>query len=111
MYANVLLLCSTSTDTDDYYRGISGSFLSVLLLVVYRLVCSGLQKEPSLWATLHQYMNIWLVFRTGGPILGGAILLGLNQYVPSERYKRAISAKLTSNQLPQSESQRQSGLS
>ncbi|KAG9598636.1 MFS general substrate transporter, partial [Aureobasidium melanogenum] len=25
-----------------------------------------------------QYMNIWLVFRTGGPILGGAILLGLN---------------------------------
>ncbi|CAD0092195.1 unnamed protein product [Aureobasidium vineae] len=26
-----------------------------------------------------QYMNIWLVFRTGGPILGGAILLGLNQ--------------------------------
>ena len=28
-----------------------------------------------------QYMNIWLIFRTGGPILGGAILLGLNQYV------------------------------
>ncbi|CAD0112149.1 unnamed protein product [Aureobasidium uvarum] len=28
-----------------------------------------------------QYMNIWLVFRTGGPILGGAILLGLDQYV------------------------------
>jgi len=26
-----------------------------------------------------QYMNIWLVFRTGGPILGGAILLALNQ--------------------------------
>jgi hypothetical protein len=44
-------------------------------------------------------MNIWLVFRTGGPILGGAILLGLNQYVPSERYKRAISDKLTSIQL------------
>ncbi|KAI4757956.1 MFS general substrate transporter [Aureobasidium sp. EXF-3400] len=47
-----------------------------------------------------QYMNIWLVFRTGGPILGGAILLGLNQYVLFERYKRAISAKLTSYPAP-----------
>jgi MFS family permease len=28
-----------------------------------------------------QYMNIWLVFRTLGPIMGGAILLGMNQYV------------------------------
>ncbi|ETS78687.1 hypothetical protein PFICI_08540 [Pestalotiopsis fici W106-1] len=25
-----------------------------------------------------RYMNIWLLFRTGGPLLGGAIVLGLN---------------------------------
>ncbi|CRG84211.1 putative membrane protein C6F6,04c [Talaromyces islandicus] len=25
-----------------------------------------------------KYMNIWLIFRTGGPLLGGAIVLGLN---------------------------------
>lgn len=25
--------------------------------------------------------SIWLWFRTGGPILGGAIVLGLNRYV------------------------------
>ena len=31
-----------------------------------------------------KYMNIWLMFRTGGPILGGAILLALNQWVKSE---------------------------
>lgn len=28
-----------------------------------------------------RYMNIWLWFRTGGPILGGAIVLGLNSDV------------------------------
>ncbi|KAJ6021928.1 hypothetical protein N7540_007432 [Penicillium herquei] len=28
-----------------------------------------------------QYMNIWLWFRTGGPLVGSAIVLGLNQYV------------------------------
>ncbi|QKX58249.1 uncharacterized protein TRUGW13939_05370 [Talaromyces rugulosus] len=25
-----------------------------------------------------KYMNIWLIFRTGGPLVGGAIVLGLN---------------------------------
>ncbi|THW87595.1 MFS general substrate transporter [Aureobasidium pullulans] len=36
-----------------------------------------------------QYMNIWLVFRTGGPILGGAILLGLN-HSPNQKAKGKV---------------------
>lgn len=27
------------------------------------------------------FNSIWLWFRTGGPLVGGAIVLGLNQYV------------------------------
>ncbi|KAF7592697.1 hypothetical protein BBP40_012601 [Aspergillus hancockii] len=34
-----------------------------------------------------RYMNIWLWFRTGGPLLGGAIVLGLNQLVASWELK------------------------
>lgn len=36
-----------------------------------------------------QYMNIWLVFRTGGPILGGAILLALN-HSPNQKAKGKV---------------------
>ncbi|KAJ5100437.1 hypothetical protein N7456_006489 [Penicillium angulare] len=40
-----------------------------------------------------QYMNIWLWFRTGGPLLGSAIVLGLNQFVKS--YSRTLSLQRT----------------
>jgi hypothetical protein len=34
--------------------------------------------------------SIWLWFRTGGPLLGGAIVLGLNQYVWLYRYRMVL---------------------
>jgi hypothetical protein len=44
----------TMTTTEYSYRETSGSFSSVLSLVVYQLDYSGLQKELLLLVTLHQ---------------------------------------------------------
>lgn len=42
----------------------------------------GVSRHPSpsiiILTVRQRYMNIWLWFRTGGPLLGGAIVLGLN---------------------------------
>ncbi|KAH0123540.1 MFS general substrate transporter, partial [Aureobasidium melanogenum] len=49
-----------------------------------------------------QYMNIWLVFRTGGPILGGAILLGLN-HSANQKTKGKVGYRLTLGQVQRSD--------
>lgn len=36
---------------------------------------------PSYIGTMANENSIWLWFRTGGPLVGGAIVLGLNQFV------------------------------
>jgi hypothetical protein len=54
MYVLVLHLYSIVADAEHSHREMSGLFLLVLLPVVYRPDYSGLQKELSLWATLHR---------------------------------------------------------
>ena len=48
-----------------------------------------------------RYMNIWLIFRTGGPLVGGAIVLALN-HSASQKKKGKIGPRKSPPQLPNS---------